>query len=212
MKLEFGELDGSSLIAPKYFLILPHRILASHTFQLESPFSSEIKFCKRADHIAWWPCWPNDVYNNHNCDLLYNNHNSDLLKMMINDKDNILQTRRSHDLVALLANYGSILYIVAFFPVIYVLNRSLRGAMLMCMWVLISFFDYATNLREAPWLVQYLGNIISFSKCFWLGQYLRNIIISFLVASWLLELWWELSSSRALGPAYRWKSLINLNH
>ena len=40
---------------------------------------------------------------------------------------------RSHDLVALLANYGSILYIVAFFPVVYILNRSLRGAMLMCM-------------------------------------------------------------------------------
>ena len=63
MKLEFGELDGSSLIALKYFLILPDRILPSHTFQLESPFSSEIKFCKRADHIAWWPCWPNDIYN-----------------------------------------------------------------------------------------------------------------------------------------------------
>ena len=125
MKLEFGELDGSSLIALKYFLILPDRILASHTFQLESPFSSEIKFCKRADHITWWPCWPNDIYNNHI-------HN-DILKKMINDEDNILQTRRSHDLVALLANYGSILYIVAFFPVIYVLNRSLRGAMLMCM-------------------------------------------------------------------------------
>ena len=40
---------------------------------------------------------------------------------------------RSHDLVALLANYGSILYILAFFPVIYILNRSLRGAMMMCM-------------------------------------------------------------------------------
>ena len=150
---------------------------------------------------------------------------------MINDKDIIFQTRRSHDLVALLANYGSILYIVAFFPVIYVLNRSLRGAMLMCMWVLILFFDYATNLREAPWLVQYLGNVILFFKVFFcwlgqslgsiitnlivascLGQYFRNIKISFLVASWLLELWWELSSSRALGPAYRWKSLINLNH
>ena len=68
-----------------------------------------------------------------NYDILYNNHNNDILKMMINDNDNISQTRRSHDLVALLANYGSILYIVAFFPVIYVLNRSLRGAMLMCM-------------------------------------------------------------------------------
>ena len=124
MKLEFGELDGSSLIALKYFLILPDRILPSHTFQLESPFSSEIKFCKREDHITWWPCWPNDIYNN---------HDNDILKKMINDEDNILQTRRSHDLVALLANYGSILYIVAFFPVIYVLNRSLRGAMLMCM-------------------------------------------------------------------------------
>ena len=124
MEREFGELDGSSLIAPKYFLILPDRILPSHTFQFESPFSSEIKFCKRADHITWWPCWPNDIYNN---------HGNDILKKMINDEDNILQTRRSHDLVALLANYGSILYIVAFFPVIYVLNRSLRGAMLMCM-------------------------------------------------------------------------------
>ena len=58
MKLEFGELDGSSLIALKYFLILPDRILPSHTFQLESPFSSVIKFCKRAGHMTWWPCWP----------------------------------------------------------------------------------------------------------------------------------------------------------
>jgi len=49
----------------------------------------------------------------------------------------------SHDLVALLANYGSILYIVAFFPVIYVLNRSLRGAMLMC----IGFMALGTVMR-----------------------------------------------------------------
>ena len=177
MKLEFGELDGSSLIALKYFLILPDRILPSHTFQFESPFSSEIKFCKRADHITWWPCWPNDIYNN---------HDNDILKKMINDEDNILQTRRSHDLVALLANYGSILYIVAFFPVIYVLNRSLRGAMLMCMWVLIFFFNYV-SLREAPWLDQYLGNVLLFFKVFfcWLIQSLGSIIKNLIVASCL---------------------------
>jgi len=39
----------------------------------------------------------------------------------------------SPDLVALLANYGSILYIVAFIPAVYILNWSLRGAMIMCM-------------------------------------------------------------------------------
>jgi len=49
----------------------------------------------------------------------------------------------SHDLVALLANYGSILYILAFFPVVYILNRSLRGAMLMC----IGFMALGTVMR-----------------------------------------------------------------
>ena len=39
----------------------------------------------------------------------------------------------SPDLVALLANYGSILYILAFIPAVYILNWSLRGAMVMCM-------------------------------------------------------------------------------
>lgn len=38
----------------------------------------------------------------------------------------------SHDLVALLANYGSILYIVAFIPAVYCLERSVRAAMLLC--------------------------------------------------------------------------------
>jgi len=37
----------------------------------------------------------------------------------------------SDDLIALFANYGSILYIVAFIPVVYLLQKSLRGAMLM---------------------------------------------------------------------------------
>ena len=34
--------------------------------------------------------------------------------------------------MALLANYGSILYIVAFIPAVYILNRSMRAAMLLC--------------------------------------------------------------------------------
>eukprot|EP00092_Neocalanus_flemingeri_P005346 GFUD01005760.1.p1 GENE.GFUD01005760.1~~GFUD01005760.1.p1 ORF type:complete len:483 (+),score=101.39 GFUD01005760.1:82-1530(+) len=38
----------------------------------------------------------------------------------------------SHDLIALFANYGSILYIVAFLPAVYVLERSVRTAMLFC--------------------------------------------------------------------------------
>jgi len=38
----------------------------------------------------------------------------------------------SHDLIALFANYGSILYIVAFIPAVYVLERSVRMAMLFC--------------------------------------------------------------------------------
>jgi len=38
----------------------------------------------------------------------------------------------SHELIALFANYGSILYILAFIPAVYVLERSVRTAMLFC--------------------------------------------------------------------------------
>merc|ERR1719300_2119167 len=38
----------------------------------------------------------------------------------------------SHDLIALFANYGSILYIVAFIPAVFILERSVRVAMLFC--------------------------------------------------------------------------------
>ena len=49
----------------------------------------------------------------------------------------------SHDLVALFANYGSILYIVAFIPAVYLLERSVRLAMLFCS----GFMAFGTILR-----------------------------------------------------------------
>ena len=49
----------------------------------------------------------------------------------------------SDELVALLANYGSILYIVAFIPMVWLLGRSLRLAML----VTSGFMALGTALR-----------------------------------------------------------------
>ena len=88
-------------------------------------------------------------------------------------------SRRSHDLVALLANYGSILYIVAFFPVVYILNRSLRGAMLMCM----SVFSLHLSSSETPYLLvmalkDQTLKLIFFSSGFMaLGTVMRAIVL-----------------------------------
>ena len=49
----------------------------------------------------------------------------------------------SDELVALLANYGSILYIVAFIPMVWLLGRSLRLAMI----VTSGFMALGTALR-----------------------------------------------------------------
>ena len=49
----------------------------------------------------------------------------------------------THDLIALFANYGSILYVVAFIPAVYVLERSVRNAMLFCS----GFMAFGTILR-----------------------------------------------------------------
>ena len=49
----------------------------------------------------------------------------------------------SHELVALLANYGSILYIVAFIPMVWLLGYSVRLAMV----VASGFMALGTILR-----------------------------------------------------------------
>ena len=49
----------------------------------------------------------------------------------------------SHELVALLANYGSILYIVAFIPMVWLLGHSVRLAMV----VTSGFMALGTILR-----------------------------------------------------------------
>ena len=60
----------------------------------------------------------------------------------------------SSDLIALFANYGSILYIVAFIPVVYVLEQSLHTSMLFCT----GFMAVGTILRcgflQAPFISQ----------------------------------------------------------
>ena len=100
--------------------------------------------------------------------------------------------RRSHDLVALLANYGSILYIVAFFPVVYILNRSLRGAMLMCMSV---FSLRHLSSSETPYLL----------FLFFMAQKDNTLKLYFSPAvSWLWELSWEQSCFRAQEPVCRY--------
>ena len=49
----------------------------------------------------------------------------------------------SHELVALLANYGSILYIVAFIPMVWILGYSVRVAMI----VTSGFMAFGSLLR-----------------------------------------------------------------
>ena len=54
----------------------------------------------------------------------------------------------SHELVALLANYGSILYIVAFIPMVWLLGYSVRLAMV----VTSGFMALGTILRYRSFL------------------------------------------------------------
>ena len=54
----------------------------------------------------------------------------------------------THELVALLANYGSILYIVAFIPMVWILGFSVRGAMI----VTSGFMALGTLLRSVTTL------------------------------------------------------------
>ena len=56
----------------------------------------------------------------------------------------------THELVALLANYGSILYIVAFLPMVWLLGYSVRLAMI----VTSGFMALGTLLRSDISIVQ----------------------------------------------------------
>ena len=106
----------------------------------------------------------------------------------------ISSSHRSHDLVALLANYGSILYILAFFPVVYILNRSLRGAMLMCMWV----FTILQNISIKLYLsFVFIWNTISSNS------FVKKRLYFSPEVSWHWVPWWEQLYFKAREPVYR---------